>query len=200
MRSIPATDLLENPNILLKTADKAKPYRGSMSLDRADSIRVDTNAKLDAFWEKNQGDKAAARSDPEVARTEAVNNTIRDLVYDELKQRTGVDPRPIQDAFGETTEIDNAANRRGIIYGRQNPTSLAEEVGAVSKGVKGFIVAKMLKTYKNPSTLIRIAYERWAAQNGVTPSWKVQRPLRPNLRPAGRAAATASAASGGSDD
>lgn len=196
MRSIPATDLVENPNILLKTAEKAKTYRGNMSLDRADSIRIDTNAKLDAFWEKNAGDKNAARSNPEVARTEAVNNTIRDLVYDELQQRTGVDPRPIQKAYGELSEIDNAANKRGVVYGRQNPTSLAEELGAAEKGVKGFITAKMLKTYKNPSTLIRIAYERWAEQNGITPSWKVKTPLRPNLRPASKVATGAALLSG----
>lgn len=198
MRSIPATESFERPNqtnfvqrgsriveqgdagIVNKIADKANQYRTDIPLDTADNIRVDTNAKLRDFWQKAGGDRQAARSNPETARIEAVNNGVRDLVYNELQKRTGIDPRPIQDSFGDLSEISDAANKRGVIYGRQNPVSLAEQVGAAEKGIKAFITAKLLKTYNNPNTIIRVAYERWAQENGITPSWKANGKLSPS--------------------
>jgi hypothetical protein len=205
MRSIPPTEQFERPNqtsfvqrgsrmveqgdagIQDKTAVKADRYRRDIPLNEADAIRVDTNAKLRDFWQKAGGDRAAARSNPETARVEAVNNGIRELVYDELHKLTGVDPRPTQEAFGDLSEISDAAKKRGVVYGRQNPVSLAENLGAAEKGIKGFITAKLLKTYSSPDTIVRIAYERWAKERGITPSWKGKQGLTPagtgGLRP-----------------
>lgn len=118
LRSIPATNLFENPGIVDSTAAKAsaydmtpitktstsrfvdefgKPYISTEviepakpTLSRIDAIREDTNAKLNDFYNKSGGDKHAALANPETARLKAVNDGARDLVYDRLASRSGI--------------------------------------------------------------------------------------------------------------
>lgn len=118
LRSIPATNLFENPGIVDSTAVKAsaydmkpitkistssildefgKPFTSTQvieppkpSLSRIDAIREDTNAKLNDFYNKSGGDKHAALANPETARLKAVNDGARDLVYDRLASRSGI--------------------------------------------------------------------------------------------------------------
>jgi hypothetical protein len=196
--SVPETDKITNPGIMPRTAKMANQFPSKMTAAQADLVRLDTNAKLDSFFNRAGGDRNAALSEPETARTAAINSGVRQVLYNELRQRTGVNPEPIQNAYGQLEEIGNAAEKRGVVYGRQNPVSLAEDFGAATKGIKGFITAKLLKTYRNPDTIIRIAYERWAEANGIKPSWK--QASGPKL-PVGKAARplTLAAAAGAKD-
>lgn len=202
MASIPVTDVFERPNrqtfvqrgsrmttegdpgIVEKTNQKAAPYRAEMPIGKADAIRVDTNAKLNSFYNKAGGDQNAALSDPETARTKAVNDTIRDLEYARLEKETGYNPRPDQEAFGDYTDLGNVAGKRSTVFSRQQPFPLQEQISAADALAHGnplkFAMAKIFKRYGNSDTLTDIAMDRAqrAQQPSVPPSrvWKSPMP------------------------
>jgi hypothetical protein len=189
--SIPATNLFETPGIKGSTAAVANRYRPvtttmssgklldqferpirepitttnePLNLGRADDIRVDTNAKLKAFYDKSGGDQFAALSDPRTARIKAVNDTIRDSVYNKIQDTTGIDPRPIQNAYGDFTDLGTVAGKRGTVYSRQQPIPLQEQISAADALARGnpmkFALAKLFSRYGNSDALTRIALDR----------------------------------------
>lgn len=125
LRSIPATNVFENPGIVGNTALKASPYDMTPqtktvaspivdefgkpitrtetttpekpSLGTIDNIRRDTNAKLKSFYNAEGGDRAAALSNPETARLKAVNDSTRDLVYKHLADNSNVSEPDIRE-------------------------------------------------------------------------------------------------------
>jgi len=181
--SIPPLDLLERPNkqsfiqrggrqvpegdrgILEKTQDLASTFRREMPIGQLDAIRVDSNAKLNSFYNQAKGDQHAALSNPETARTKAINDTSRDLVYDRLEKETGVNPRPIQDAFGDFTDLGNVAGKRATVYSRQQPFPLQEQVNAADALAHGnpvkFGMSKLFSRYGNSDELTQIALDRF---------------------------------------
>lgn len=165
MRSIPITDQIENParfsssrmrgmlppgegNVLMpdsmtggivkNTAAKANPFRTELPLGDVDGVRVDTNAKLQSFWDKAGGNRAAALSNPETSRVFATNNAARDLTYDNLSRLSAAgrtdggipvpDIEANQNLYGAANKLDDVFNRRGVVFARQNPVSLQESL------------------------------------------------------------------------
>lgn len=161
MQSIPLTHQIESPSILDATREKAAPYMQPMSVGDLDTIRVESNAKLQDILSAPGSDRAAVlRSNPEAARAEATRAATREIVYDYLKKQTGVDPAPIQNAYGDLSAVRDVAGKRSVVYGRQDPTSLAEKLGAIT-GPKGFVVSRILKNAVGSDALTRLAFDRY---------------------------------------
>lgn len=196
MESIPALDRFEKPNTLketviqrgnrhivesegnegiaAKTAEKAAPFRRDVPIGDLDDIRVDSNAKLKSFYDKAGGDRFAALSNPETARIKAINDTTRDLVYGRLKDETGVDAHPIQNAYGDFRDLGDVSGKRATVYGRQQPFPLQEQLTAADALAQGnpvkFGLARLFKRYGDSDKLTKIALDRFSRQ---TPSPRV---------------------------
>lgn len=188
--SIPSLDLFERPNrqteiqrgghhimegdegILSKTQQKASPFRREIPIGNLDAIRVDSNAKLNSFYNKAGGDQYAALSDPETARMKAINDTSRDLVYDRLQKETGIDPRPAQNAFGDYTDLGNVAGKRATVYGRQQPFPLQETLNVADSLTSPgkFLLSRAFKRYGNSDTLTKIALDKFNQQPTEAPA------------------------------
>ena len=143
MQSIPAMNAFEDVptqdgagGIANRTAAKADLYRSPISVPTLDGIRVDANQKLNAFYNKQGGDEAAALSNPETARVKAVGDSVRQSLYPVLDANAGLEPGTVanmQNTYGQLTDAGNIANKRSLVFGRQDPVSLAEKM-AVGHG------------------------------------------------------------------
>jgi hypothetical protein len=161
MKSIPLTQQIETPDIYDSTRAKASAYMQPMPVGDLDTLRVESNAKLSDMLSAPGSERAAVlRSNPEAARVNATRGTTQDLVYNHIKDATGVDPAPIQNAYGDLATVRDVADKRAVVYGRQDPTSLSEKVGALA-GPKGFIVSKVMKDASGSDTLARLAFDRY---------------------------------------
>jgi hypothetical protein len=161
MKSIPLTQQIETPGILDATRAKASAYMQPMPVGDLDTLRVESNARLQDMLSAPGSDQAAIlRSNPEAARIDATRGTTRDLVYKHIEDNTGVDPAPIQDAYGDLATVRNVADKRAVVYGRQDPISLSEKVGAIA-GPTGFIASKIMKNAGGSDTLARLAFDRY---------------------------------------
>jgi hypothetical protein len=170
MNSIPLTQQIETPGIYDATRAKASAYMQPMPVGDLDTLRVESNAKLQDMLSAPGSDQAAIlRSNPEAARVNATRSTTRDLVYDHIKDQTGVDPAPIQNSYGDLATVRDVADKRSVVFGRQDPTSLSEKIGALA-GPKGFIASKIMKNAGGSDTLARLAFDRYGNSLPATPS------------------------------
>ena len=212
--SIPATDRFLRPGIVGATEDAlgrfdstprqvttnspildefGRPYQTTQtvsnpmpSLDDVDAMRKDTNLKgRAAIFQKAGGDRAAALSNPTVARLGAVNSGLRDLEYSHLSDSTGVPVDQIQaqqSLFGDLSDVSDVANKRNTVFGRQNPYSLGETL-AFNHGVNplrvglDFLSQRLLKGLTDSDALTNAAMDRFA--NPGSPAL----PARPGVFP-----------------
>jgi hypothetical protein len=193
MDSIPLTQQIETPGILDATRAKASAYMKPMPVGDLDQIRLESNAKLQDILSAPGSERAAVlRSNPEAARMDATRATTRDLVYKHIQDNTGVDPAPIQNAYGDLAKVRDVADKRAVVFGRQDPTSLAEKIGAIS-GPKGFVVSKIMKNAVGSDSLARLAFNRYGnalAKAQIQPVSLADRLLRvPTLQELGTSTA-----------
>jgi hypothetical protein len=171
MKSIPLTSQIETPEILDATRAKASGYMQDMPLSDLDRVRLESNAKLRDLYSAPGADRAAIlRSNPEAARFNATGDTTRDLVYNYIRNKTGVDPAPINEAYGNLADVRDAARPRAVVFGRQDPTSLADKASLALGGVKPFIVSKVLKGATDSDALTRLAMDRYGRSLPVGPT------------------------------
>jgi hypothetical protein len=178
-------DSLEG-GIMNRTAAKADNFRRDMPLGVIDDVRQHTNADLQSIWNKNGGDRYAALADAENARKFATNGASRDIAYDnfsrlnaagrtdmptlsgEIPAPGAVTPGAIadnQNLFGAANKLDDVVNKRGVVFGRESPASLAERVAltggkGIVGGIKDFAVQRLLKGITNPDALTNAAIDR----------------------------------------
>lgn len=180
LNSIPITNQIETPNIFDKTATKANNFKAPMPLDTLDQVRQDTNAKLQAFYNKSGGDRYAALSDPETARTKATNDTARDLVYDSLSSQSGIPKSDIeanQNLYGKLSDVSDVAGRRSTVAGRANPMSLQETLALKPSpmGVIDYAGQRLFKGLTDSDALTNAALDRYRSPDTVS------LPSRPGL-------------------
>ena len=135
--SIPYKVRLENPDnpaahfpgIVTKLIQQAKVYRGQFKLEQAEQLLKETNAELEAFYNKFPlAQRRALLADPEVARLNAQAKTLRDAIYKTLDSegQTGA-ARALNRTYGQLLEIEDTAVRRANVAKRQQPESLNEQ-------------------------------------------------------------------------
>lgn len=184
MNSIPITNQIETgPQIFKSTDAKAGNYKQPLPLGMLDDVRMDTNAKLNAFYNKNGGDKYAALSDPETARTKATNDTSRDLVYSNLSRLSGVPQDEIaanQNLYGNLSDVAEVAGKRATVAGRANPLSLQESLqlhGNPISQIYNFGTSRLFKNLTDSDAVTNAAVNKFQYPNG--PNF----PTRPGLFP-----------------
>lgn len=170
-----------NGGIVNRTANIADNYRTNFTAPELDQVREDANGKLNSFYNKAGGDRAAALSNPETARVKAVGDTAREQLYPFLEQNAGLDPGTIaanQQMYGKLSNVGDIANNRDAIFARQDPISLAEKLatgkGGITSRALDFVGQKLLKSTTDSDALARSAVDRFQNPDG-TPL-----PSRPN--------------------
>jgi hypothetical protein len=194
--SIPITNQIENPNIFDATAAKGNNYRPPapaplrmspfvdesgkpiassvqpappqpLTLGTIDDVRRDTNAKLDGYFAKSGGDRNAALSDPETARTNATNQAARNLVYQNLEDLSGVPKADIaanQTLYGHLSDVAQVAGKRATVAGRANPLSLQESLalhGNPLTQAYNFGTARLFKALTDSDAVTNAAVDRF---------------------------------------
>lgn len=154
--------------IVNDTARIADNYRQPLDVPTLDAVRMDANAKLNAFYNKTGGDQAAALSNPETARVKAVGDTTRQLLYEKLAKDAGITPGDIaaeQQLYGKLSEVSDIANKRDAVFSRHDPISLAEKVatghgGPISRATN-FVAQKVLRSVTDSDALVGSAVDRF---------------------------------------
>jgi hypothetical protein len=154
--------------IVNKTAEVADNYRRPIPVAVADTLRQDSNAKLNAFYAKSGGDRAAALSNPETARVKAVGDATRQLLYEKLAIDAGITPGDIaaeQQLYGKLVNVSDIANKRDAVFSRHDPVSLAEKIatdhgGPISR-VTNYISQKALRSITDSDALVGSAVDRF---------------------------------------
>jgi hypothetical protein len=154
--------------IMNKTAAVADNYRKNMSVPVLDQIREDANAKLNAFYNKTGGDRAAALSNPETARVKAVGDSTRDTLYPQLEQDAGLQPGTVSDMqskYGMLSDVSDIANKREPVYARHDPVTLSQKIvaghGNPASMAWNYMVQEGLKKLTNHDALVNSAVDRF---------------------------------------
>jgi hypothetical protein len=132
-KSIPKTVRLEDPRKAAAILDVADKYRGRVPIEDAEQYLKETNAELDAFYNKYpMAQRKALASNPEVAHVVAKAEELRTAIYNTLDAPgQGAAARELNRRYGALMDIESEAARRANVAARQQPESLSEQIGAV---------------------------------------------------------------------
>jgi hypothetical protein len=155
--------------IINQTKALADNYRKDYSIPALDTVKGESNAKLNAFYGKAKGDQAAALSNPETARVKAVGDTIRKVLYPQLEQDAGLPAGSVADMqkkYGILSDVSDIANKREPIFSRHDPVTLGQKI-AISAGsnplstATKFMTQKMIDKITNSDALVNSAVDQY---------------------------------------
>jgi hypothetical protein len=166
--AIDARTRSQNPALVKRIEDLADTYRRNMTMEEAEDYLQSANADLHGFYAKNKVGRQVAERDPETGHVVAEADALRDALYGKLDELTGPGAADLKRTYGSLTNVQNELLRRQNVAARQQPESLAEQLGyarAVGKIAVG--VAR-----GSPSSVLEgtqsIAAAKWLKQRGTT--------------------------------
>lgn len=107
----------------------AQTYRRTMSLQEIEDFLEEANNELHSYYAKNHVGQQAAKGDPAISHILKEAEGLRKLLYDRLNKLTGKDAAQIKKTYGALSEIQDEVLKRKNVAARQNPDSLAEQLG-----------------------------------------------------------------------
>lgn len=202
-QSIPRKVRLQSPARARRIAKQAALYRKRYSLEDAEQFLKETNAEIEAFYDKfPASQRRAIAANPEIARKVAEAKALRDAIYQSLDAPgQGNAARELQRRYGSLLEVEETAFRRSNVAKRQQPESLSEQIGAVraageiargawkvahgnltgaadiAAGAAGRSTAKFLKEQQTTDALIKRAFATFSETPTV-----IQMPARRPVR------------------
>lgn len=131
--SLPKKTVLQDPSAVATVKRAADTYRQRFSLEDAEQLLRETNAELDAYYNKfPMARRAAESANPEVAHLVAQAKALRTAIYSTLDDASqGGSARELQRRYGALMEVEDTAMRRANVANRQQPESLSEQIGKV---------------------------------------------------------------------
>ena len=206
--SVPRKVQIQDPAKAERVRALAQTYRERpFSLDDAETLLRETNAELDAYYDKvPMAQRRSAATNPETAQLVAEAQALRKAIYDSFGDGSDA-AREFQRRYGALMDLEETATRRVNVAERQQPESLSEQIGKVRAardmavgtwrllhgdvsgaadiaGARaGNEAAKFLKDQQTSDALVRRAF---AAFNGkpVPVSMPTQPPIAGYLPPA----------------
>lgn len=147
---IPLKTRLENPAQAAAVEQTANLYRRPYTLEDAERLLKETNAQLEAHYNKYPGSRARSETaDPDTAAWIAQAKQLREAIYNTLDNPgQGAAAVEIQKRYGALMELEDAAWRRYNVTARQQPVSLNEQI-ARTRGAMGMIRATA-KAFAHP--------------------------------------------------
>lgn len=132
-KSIPMKVARQDPAAADRIRALAESYRTRFSLPDAEQMLRETNAQLEAYYNKFPMAKRRAEvANPEIAHLLAEAKALRSAIYSALDEPgQGEAARELQKRYGALMEVEDAALRRRNVAERQQPESLSEQIGKV---------------------------------------------------------------------
>jgi hypothetical protein len=168
MNSIDKRTQLQRPDLVERIQKVADTYRRPMGLDEAEDFLQSTNNDLHNYYAKNKVGRQVAQGDPEMGSTVAEGDQLRDSLYSTLDNLTGPGAADLKQRYGALSNVENELLRRKNVAARQQPDSLAEQLGmARAYGKIAVGVARL-----SPSSLLEgtqsLAAAKWLKTRGTT--------------------------------
>lgn len=132
--SIPKRVQMQNPSQAEGVRKIAAAYRtGKFSLEDAETLLRETNADLEAYYNKFPAARGRATlTNPDTAQTVAEAEALRTAIYRKLDAAgEGQAAAELKRRYGALLEVEDAAMRRANVAARQQPESLSEQIGKV---------------------------------------------------------------------
>lgn len=207
MKSIDKRTALQNPDLVERIQKVADTYRRPMNLEEAEDFLQSANNDLHSYYAKNKVGRQVAERDPATGYVVAEADQLRDSLYSKLDDLTGPGAADLKQRYGALSNVENELLRRKNVSARQQPESLAEQIGMARaygkiavgtlrasagqmlEGVQSLAAAKWLKARGMTDAMITRAFQALGNQNApATPPPAGAGPTAP--------AATAAAAGG----
>jgi len=188
MNSIDKRTRLQNPDLVEKIQKVADTYRRPMGLDETEDFLQSANNDLHSYYAKNKVGRQVAAKDPETGHVVAEADQLRDSLYSKLDDLTGPGAADLKQQYGALSNIENELLRRKNVSARQQPDSLAEQIGmarsfgkiavgtlraspsTMLEGVQSLAAAKFLKARGLTDNMIMRAFQALGSQGpGATP-------------------------------
>lgn len=165
MGSIDKRMALQNPGLTDQIKAIADTYRRPMSLTDAEDFLQSNNKELVGYYAKNKMSQQAAESDPQIAAKVAEGNALRNALYGKLDDLSGPGAAQLKQAYGALTNIQKELTGRQIVYARQAPVNLPEQLsylqasgkiltGNVVGGLKDIAVQRFMSELNNTDSMI----------------------------------------------
>jgi hypothetical protein len=211
MKSIDARTQLQNPDLVERIQKVADTYRRPMGLPEAEDFLQSANNDLHSYYAKNKVGRQVAERDPSTGYVVSEADQLRDSLYSQLDDLTGPGAADLKQQYGALSNIENELLRRKNVSARQQPDSLAEQIGmarsfgkiavgtlraspgAMLEGVQSLAAAKFLKARGLTDNMITRAFQALGSQGPNAP------PM-PATPPPTAPAATGAAAGAASPD
>jgi hypothetical protein len=124
----------QNPAAAEAIEKVASTYRRQIPLGEAEDFLQSANNDLNSYYAKNKVGQKVAQSDPEKAYVIKEAEGLRNALYSKLDELTGKDASSIKKRYGALSNIENDVSKRINVAARQNPDSLAEQIG-IAQGI-----------------------------------------------------------------
>jgi len=110
---------------------QADAYRTKVPLEDAEKHLMAANAKLDEFYARYPRQQwKALETNPETAATYAKAEAARRAIYSTLdSENGGAGAKELQSRYGKLLEVEQELQRRKNVTSRQQPQSLAQQIG-----------------------------------------------------------------------
>jgi hypothetical protein len=133
VQSIPSRTLRQNPQAAAAIHQVADSYRGDLPLQDAEQLLKETNAELQAYYDKFPRARTQAEtSNPEIAHLLAEAKGLRAGINKTIDaEGEGAAARELKRRYGALSAVEDAAQRRSMVAARQQPESLSEQIGKV---------------------------------------------------------------------
>jgi hypothetical protein len=208
MNSIDARTRLQNPDLVEKIQKIADTYRRSMSLDEAEDFLQSANNDLHSYYAKNKVGQQVAARDPETGHVVAEASQLRDSLYSKLDDLTGPGAADLKQQYGALSNVENELLRRKNVTARQQPDSLAEQIGmarsfgkiavgtlraspsTMLEGVQSLAAAKFLKARGLTDNMIMRAFQALDSQGPTARPMPATPPATPGAAAGAAAGAT----------
>lgn len=186
-----------DPQLVDQITARADAYRRIMPVDEAEQFlsgKDGVNNELTTYYAKNKVSQRVAEGDPNMAATVAEGQALRDALYSKIDDAAGPGAAQMKQTYGALTNVQKELNGRSIVYARQAPVNLPEQLsylraagkiatGNVLGGVKDIAVQRFLGDINDTNSQIARAFRNSQPAEpfpGPTP----QAPMTTNLLPA----------------
>jgi hypothetical protein len=188
MKSIDARTRMQNPDLVERIQRVADTYRRPMGLDEAEDFLQSANNDLHSYYAKNKVGRQVAQGDPSISSVVAEADQLRDSLYSKLDELTGPGAAELKQRYGALSNVQNELLRRQNVAARQQPDSLAEQIGmarafgkiavgtlrgspsSMMEGVQSLAAGKFIKARNLPDNMILRAFQALGRQPAPTPA------------------------------
>lgn len=120
---------VQNPSAAERIVATADTYRRQIPVQEAEQFLESANAELENFYAKSGFKQRATAANPEVGHVVREAEALRSQLNEKISSATGKDFGLLKKQYGALTNLEQTTTKRVNVAERQNPDSLAEQIG-----------------------------------------------------------------------